>query len=102
MSKEKGKRGERECAALLREHGFTARRGQQFSGGDGSPDVVHSIDGVHIEVKYVERFNLYDALEQATIDADYQIPVVFHRRKRKPWTVVLKADDFLHLLKGAK
>ena len=32
-SRNKGKRGEREFAALLREHGFDARRGQQFAGG---------------------------------------------------------------------
>ena len=36
-SRRKGKVGEREFAALLREHGFDARRGQQFS---GSPDSV--------------------------------------------------------------
>ena len=34
-SRRKGKVGEREFAALLRENGFDARRGQQFS---GSPD----------------------------------------------------------------
>lgn len=32
-SRQKGKVGEREFASLLREHGFDARRGQQFSGG---------------------------------------------------------------------
>ena len=30
MSREKGKRGEREFCELLREHGFDARRGQQY------------------------------------------------------------------------
>lgn len=32
-SRNKGKRGEREFALLLREQGFDVRRGQQFAGG---------------------------------------------------------------------
>ena len=34
-SKHKGKRGELEVAAILREHGYDARRGQQYSGASG-------------------------------------------------------------------
>ena len=96
MSLEKGKRGEREVAALLREHGFEARRGQQYSGGPDSPDVVHSIPNVHIEVKRCERFNLYEALDQAEAEQDFgKMPVVFHKRNNREWVVVLKAKDFL-------
>ncbi len=65
MSKEKGKHGEREVAELLRKYGFDARRGQQFSGGDGSPDVVHNIEGLHIEVKRTEKFDLESAMTKA-------------------------------------
>ena len=39
-SRQKGKVGEREFAALLRVQGFDARRGVQFCGGVDSPDVV--------------------------------------------------------------
>ena len=101
MSKEKGKGGEREVAALLREYGFEARRGQQFSGGDGSPDVVHNIPGVHIEVKRTERFSLYPALNQATEDSKETLktPIVFHRMSRRRWVVVLDADDFLQIMR---
>ena len=104
MSKEKGKEGEREVATLLREYGFEARRGQQFSGGDGSPDVVHNIPGVHIEVKRTERFSLYAAMDQANDDCDaaHPIPVVFHRMSRRPWVVVLGAEDFLRILQKLK
>ncbi len=99
-SGDKGKRGEREVAALLRGHGYEARRGQQFSGGDDSPDVVHSISAIHIEVKYVEKFSLYDALDQAYEDAAWgDAPVVFFRRNRKPWVVIMDADEFLALIK---
>jgi hypothetical protein len=46
-SRRKGKVGEREFAALLREHGFDARRGVQYSGGVDSPDVVIFGGSVH-------------------------------------------------------
>ena len=39
-SRQKGARGERMFRDMFREAGFEARRGQQFSGGTDSPDVV--------------------------------------------------------------
>jgi len=62
--REKGKRGERELAGILRAHGYGARRGQQFCGADGSADVI-GLSGIHIECKRVERLNLQDAYGQA-------------------------------------
>lgn len=38
--REKGKRGERELAGILKGYGYACRRGQQFCGSDGSADVV--------------------------------------------------------------
>ena len=110
LSKRKGKRGEREVAALYREAGFDARRGQQHRGGPGSPDViVEDLPLLHVEVKRTERFNLYDAIEQAKRDAgDHQFPVVHHRRGQKkpgerafPWVVVMAWEDFEPLLREA-
>lgn len=96
---QKGKVGEREVAALLREHGFEARRGQQFAGGGDSPDVVHDIPGVHIEVKRTERFLLWDALAQAGRDAPAgHTPIVLHRMNNRPWVAVLDAKALLALL----
>ena len=101
MSKEKGKHGEREVAELLRKYGFDARRGQQFSGGDGSPDVVHNIEGLHIEVKRTEKFDLESAMTQAREDStSEQYPVVFHRKSRKKWVIVMDAEDFLFMVQG--
>lgn len=98
-SRKKGKVGELEVAALLRDYGFKARRGQQFSGSSDSPDVVHSIPNVHLEVKRVEAFSLYPALAQATRDAaDSETPVVFHRRNREKWVAILPAEDFLKMM----
>lgn len=100
-SRDKGKRGEREVAGLLRARGLSARRGQQYNGSDGSADVV-GLPGWHIEVKRVEAFKLYDALAQAESDARKgETPVVFHRRNGKRWVAVLDAGDFLDLALGA-
>lgn len=99
MSRDKGKVGEREVAALLREHGFAdAKRGVQYQGGPDSADVI-GLPGWHPEVKRVERFHLYAALDQAKTDAGPdQKPVVFHRSNNNEWVVVLRAADFLNLL----
>ena len=67
-SRDKGKRGEREIAGLLRDYGYDARRGVQYHGGADSPDVV-GLPGVHIEVKRTETLSLYPAMEQAKHDA---------------------------------
>lgn len=101
MSKTKGKVGEREVARLLTEAGFPARRGQQFKGGGDSPDVVcDGLPGMHIEVKRTERFQLYPALTQAIADGDdLETPVVFHRSNGNEWVVVLRAADFLSIMK---
>lgn len=102
-SNQKGKRGEREFAAFLKQHGIEARRGQQFTGGGDSPDVVHSLEGIHFEVKRTETLRLWAAIEQAETDrADADIPVVAHRPNRKDWIVILYAEDFLHLLNKGK
>lgn len=93
-SNRKGKRGEREAAKLLESYGWEARRGQQFKGSPDSPDVVHNIPGVHLEVKFRERLQLYDSIEQAKRDDPDKIPLVMHRRKNKDWLVILYAEDF--------
>lgn len=99
MSKTKGKVGEREVAALLKKYGFEARRGQQFAGGGDSPDVVHSMEGFHVEVKRSETFALYDALAQANRDKKQnEDALVFHRRNNKPWVVVMEAEAFMELM----
>lgn len=109
MSRDKGKRGEREVVALLISHGFEARRGQQFRGGSDSPDIIHNIPNLHIEVKYREVASLRSALEQASEDLvsnDFypatNVPVVFHRQRRKPWIVVMDAHDFLQIMEALR
>lgn len=101
-SRQKGARGEREFAALLREHGYEARRGQQFSGSPDSPDVVTNLP-FHFEVKRVEQFNAYKAIEQAVRDSEpTKIPVVAHKRNKGEWLAVLRMDDFIKLVKRSQ
>ena len=99
MSREKGKRGEREWAAMLREHGCPeAYRGRQFHGRDDAPDVVCSWPW-HFEVKRVESLNLAKALEQSIGDCgEDKIPAVAHRKNGKDWLVTVRAVDILPLL----
>lgn len=100
LSINKGKSGEREIAKLIRDYGFAARRGQQFAGGNDSPDVITSIPGTHIEVKRVEALQLYAAMEQASNDAaEGDMPVVLHRKNNKEWVAILKATDWLDLMR---
>ena len=99
FSRNKGKVGERELAhELTRVLGVAARRGVQFQGGPGSPDVIADIPGIHIECKRTERFRLYEALEQAVEDAGANVPVVLHRQNRQPWVAIIRLDDLPTLI----
>ena len=99
-SRQKGARGERELAAVLREHGFECRRGQQYCGANGDADVV-GIPGVHIECKRVESLNIHKAMEQAKSDArENELPAVFHRKNGKPWLVTMTLEDWMKIFKG--
>lgn len=101
-SRAKGAQGERELARKLREYGYEARRGQQFSGANGDPDVV-GLDGIHIECKRVERLNLEDWMAQSRRDArDGEIPVVMHRKNHCEWLVTMTLDDWIGLYREAK
>ena len=97
-SRAKGKTGELELAAFLREHGFDSRRGQQFKGGGDSPDVT-GIPGWHIECKRVEKGNLYGWIAQAERDNLDKKPVVMHRRNHEEWVAIVRLEDFLELVK---
>lgn len=101
MSRDKGKRAEREVAELLRSHGFAARRGVQFAGGPDSPDVV-GLPGVHLEVKRTEALRLYPAVEQAVTDRKPgDLATVWHRQNGRGWLVIMPVEDFVSLYRAA-
>lgn len=95
---QKGKVGEREWRDVLREKGFEARRGRQFSGSEDSPDVVSNLP-FHFEVKRVEALNIDKAMEQAQRDCGKKVPVVAHRKNKRPWLVTMLAEDWLSLVR---
>ena len=99
----KGARGERELALFLTDAGFPAKRGVQFSQGKhgltGADVICPSLAFMHIECKRVEAGNPYNWLSQAVRDAKQKIAAVFHKRNNHEWIVILRAEDFLHIIK---
>ena len=94
-SRRKGAEFERKLANILKEYGFPARRGQQYSGINGDADVI-GLKHIHIEAKAVEKLNLYDAMEQSKRDARTgEIPVVIHKKNRKNILVTLELTEFI-------
>ena len=99
--RDKGKRGEREIANLLKELGYPARRTAQYCGNTGDASDVVGVDGLHIEVKRCERLELPKWIKQAERDSEgtENIPVVVHRRNGERWYVTLPAIDFFQMYK---
>lgn len=105
MQRQKGKRGERECAAELAallggaDAGVSGRRGVQFQGGPDSPDVVLThANGervrLHVEAKRCESLNVYKALEQAKADAPEGVPaIVWHRRNGRESVIICATES---------
>ena len=86
-------------AKYLRQFGYEARRGQQYRGGDDAPDVIHSVPGIHFEVKFREHLDMKTAIKQAQTDAPKgQCPVVAFKRKNKDWVAVMAMDDLVQLI----
>lgn len=99
-SRDKGKRGELEAAHVLKEYGYDARRGQQFSGANGDADVT-GLPGIHLEIKRVEKLNIDEALTQSIRDAkDEEVPVVMHRKNRTEWKITMRFADWIEMYKA--
>ena len=96
-SRDKGKRGELEFAALCSKHGYEVRRTAQYCGKTGEAADVVGLPGMHVEVKRTETLRLYDALDQARRDAKEGIPLVAHRKNNHRWVVILDAEDFFEI-----
>lgn len=86
---------------ILNDNGIPAAPGQAVSYG-ATPDIV-CVDGVHVEVKRVERLNVLEAMNQAVRDSKKfkdGLPTLFHRRNRSPWLVTMTLEDWLKLYRG--
>lgn len=96
-SKQKGARFERLLASKLREHGYEARRGQQYCGANGDADVI-GLPYIHIEAKHQERMSLYDWMAQAKRDSSAgELPAVFHKKNNAEILVTMELNDWMKL-----
>lgn len=104
MQREKGKRGEREVAQLLRDLGYPARRTAQNCGKSGDAADVIGVEGLHLEVKRCEQIRLDDWIRQAERDAagTGNIPVIVFRKSGEPWRAVVPAIEFFKMYKGGE
>jgi len=98
-SRNKGARGEREFAALCREHGYAeAVRTAQHAGKNGGQPDVKGLPGVHVEVKRTEALRLYDAVDQAKRDAPAgRLRAVAHRKNNAEWLIIMPAEDWFEI-----
>lgn len=97
-SKRKGKFGELEFARVCRAQGYDCRRTAQYCGNTGEAADVTGLQGIHVEVKRVERLNVSEAMGQAIRDArPGEIPVVAHRRNHEPWLATMRLEDWFAL-----
>lgn len=97
-SRQKGKRGEREAAALLRSHGFEeARRSVQYSGREGTADLAGTL-GYHVEVKNTGRCALPAWLEQVDRDRGQKPFLILWKQPGGRWLAIGDAKDVLPAL----
>ena len=101
--RDKGCRGERLWAAECQKAGFAnvRRVGQQmYQTGAEVADVV-GLPGLHQEVKFVERLNVRQAMEQSKRDtAPGELPILAHKTSRKEWLVTMRAGDWFELYRA--
>ena len=100
MSRDKGKRFERQLAGIFREHGYTdSRRTAQYCGNTGDASDVVGLPGIHVEAKHVEQMRLYEWMDQAKRDAagTGKKPVVFHKKNNHEILVTMQLDTFFEL-----
>lgn len=97
-SNRKGKAGELEFSKLCRAEGYEVRRTQQYCGNTGDASDCVGLNGIHIEVKRVERLNVDDAMSQAIHDCKGDnMPIVAHRKNNCKWKITMNAEDWFKL-----
>lgn len=102
MQREKGKRGERQVANILKAHGYDdAHRTAQARGDTGEAPDVTGLPGFHLEVKYQEKIYLDKWWDQAVEDSEKSgdIPLLVFRKKRRDWRICMDFETFLEVIK---
>lgn len=104
-SKQKGKSGELEFCHECEKYGIdNVHRTAQTNGKlEHSLADCEGLEGIHVEVKRVERLNIDEAMEQSIRDLktkkEKKIPVVFHRKNRKPWKATMLFENWVDMYK---
>jgi len=98
-SRDKGARGEREVAEILRDHGFDAKRDGRLD-----EDISHDIRGVHLEVKRAETLKIMEWIRQANSyvgrsSRHRREPIVVFRQNNQPWRAVVSFEFLVGLLR---
>lgn len=100
--KEKGRRLELRFAKLLREYGLDKDARRMFGSGSFShfkSDILTRLP-FHIECKNQEQCRFWDYWEQADAHRTAnKTPMVVYTSNNRPIMVILKAEDFLSILK---
>lgn len=105
-SKQKGKRGELEFCHECEKYGLNdVYRTAQTNGKlEQSLADCEGLEGIHVEVKRVEALNIDKAMDQSIRDLktkkEKRLPVVFHRKDRKPWKATMLFEDWTKLYKS--
>ena len=105
-SKKKGSHGELEFSHECEKYGLEGvHRTAQTNGKlEHSLADCEGLDGIHIEVKRVEKLNIDNALDQAIRDTstkkEKKLPVVFHRKNRSKWKTTMLFSDWVKLYKS--
>ncbi len=96
-NRDRGAEAERQVADIFKAAGFrTVRRGQVFN---HESDVI-GVPGLHIEVKYCKTAKVWEWLRQAELEAELKgdgVPVIWFRRPRVPFRVIVPARLFLEM-----
>lgn len=100
-SKRKGKKGELYVVNKFKEWGYECNRTAQFKGNTGRADDIEGIDYIHAEVKFVEKLNLSEAMNQAIRDNlasnRKAMPTVFHKKNYQELMVTQRFSDWIKL-----
>jgi hypothetical protein len=100
--RDKGARGEREVATILRFKGLDVRRVPNSGGLQMKGDLT-GVQGYHFEVKRQETIRMPAWLKQAYDEAaPGDVPVVVHRTNHSGWYATLPLHDLATLLDLAR
>lgn len=68
-SRNRGKRGERLWCSFCREQGYDVHRTAQYRGNTGAAGDVEGLPRIHCEVKFVQKLNIREAMNQSIEDS---------------------------------